>query len=75
MSTNPYKLLRDLLPEPPLQVGTVSSYSSGSALVELPGGGTLNARGNASIGQRVYVRDSVIEGLAPTLPIELIEIT
>ncbi len=74
MSTNPYKLLRDLLPSPPLQVGTVDSVDGGVATIVLPGGLTAQARGSATVGQRVYFRDNLIEGVAPTLPIELIEI-
>ena len=53
---------------PVLEVG------SGIALVVLPGGGLIRARGNAFVGQTVFVRDEVIEGIAPSLPLELIEI-
>lgn len=74
MSVNPFRLLRDLLPEAPLLVGTVTSVSNGMAVLETPGGGTDQARGDASVGDRVFYRDGVIEGPAPTLPIELIEI-
>lgn len=74
MSTNPYKLLRDLLPEAPLQVGIVLASDGGVATIELPGGNTVQARGAASVGSRVFIRDNLIEGTAPTLPIELIEI-
>lgn len=80
MSTNPYVLLRALLPAAPLQVGTVLSVTTADpatgqlALVALPGGGTLQARGAAVVGRRVFVRDGVIEGGAPDLtpvPIEI----
>ena len=71
---NPFKLLRDLLPDAPLQVGTVLSVTSGVAAVELPGGGRLLARGTAATGQRVFVRDGLVEGLAPNLPVEIIEV-
>ena len=74
MSTNPYKLLRDLLPSPPLLVGTVLSASNGVCTIELPGGGVTQARGEAQIGSNVFFRDSVIEGAAPTLTVELIDI-
>lgn len=69
---NPYKLLRDLLPQTPLQVGTVLSVANGVAVIELPGGGRAIARGATAAGARVFFRDSVIEGSAPNLPIELI---
>ena len=71
---NPYKALRALLPDAPLQVGTVDSYSAGVASITLPGGGLITARGTTTVGARVFVRDGVIEGPAPTLPIELIEV-
>ena len=71
---NLYKVFRDLIPEPALQVGTVLSVSGGVASLELPGGGVLKARGDATTGQRVFVRGGVIEGAAPDLPVELIEI-
>jgi hypothetical protein len=74
MSTNPYKLLRDLLPDAPLQVGTVQSISGGVATLLLQGGGIATARGDATVGQRVFFRDNAIEGTAPSLTIEIIEI-
>ncbi|MBL8368541.1 MAG: hypothetical protein JNM54_11600 [Candidatus Accumulibacter sp.] len=47
---------------------------SGVVTVELPGGGLFKARGSAAAGQQVFVRDGVVEALAPRLPIELIDI-
>lgn len=72
--SNPYKALLALLPDPPLQVGTVASVDGGVAVVTMPDGGTLSARGSAAVGARVFVRDGVIEGAAPTLPVEVIEV-
>ena len=72
--SNLFKAFLDLLPGRPLQVGTVLSVTSGIATVELPGGGLVQARGQATAGQRVFVRDGQIEGLAPGLPVEIIEI-
>lgn len=72
--SNPYKALLGLLPQRPLQVGTVQSADAGVAIVELPGGGVIRARGDATVGQRVFVRDGAIEGPAPTLSIELIDV-
>lgn len=71
---NPYKLLRDLIPQPPVQVGTVLSIFNGVAVIQLPGGGRASARGVATVGARVFFRDSAIESAAPNLPIELIEV-
>jgi len=75
MSTfNPWKALQALVAGPPLQVGTVVSVDSGVATIALPGGGVVQARGSGTAGQRVFFRDGSIEGEAPNLPIEVIEI-
>lgn len=71
---NPFKRLMALIPDPPLQVGTVSSTDSGVATLALPGGGLTQARGAATVGSKVFFRDGLIEGPAPNLPIEVIEI-
>ena len=71
---NLYQQFRQLLPDAPLQAGTVLEVGSGIVLVVLPGGGVSGARGNATVGQTVFVRDEVIEGIAPSLPLEIIEI-
>jgi len=72
--TNIYRTFLNLLPARPLQVGTVLSIAGEVASVELPGGGRLQARGQATVGQRVFIRDGVIEGAAPDLPVALIEV-
>ena len=56
-----------LMPTRPLQVGTVVAVVSGVRTVELAGGGQLQVRGTAAVGERVYVRDGAIEGPAPVL--------
>lgn len=71
---NPYKTLLGLLPESPLQVGDVLSISNGVAMIEVPGGGQITARGEATVGQRVFFRDGVIEGQAPDLTYVEVEI-
>ncbi len=63
-----------LIPSAPLQIGTVIVFDAGMATVELIGGGWVTARGDATVGQRVFVRDGVIEGTAPALPVELIDV-
>jgi hypothetical protein len=71
---NLYEQFRQLIPDPPLQAGTVVSVVAGVATVALPGGGLIRARGSTAIGQMVFVRDDVIEGVAPSLTLEIIEI-
>ena len=71
---NVYEQFKQLLIEAPLQVGTVSEIGTGVITVQLPGGGTVKARGSASMGARVFVRDGVMEAVAPNLSLEIIEI-
>ncbi len=71
---NLYEQFRQLIPAPPLQAGTVIDVGSALVTVALPGGGRIKARGSAALGQKVFVRDDAIEGEAPTLPLEIIEI-
>lgn len=71
---NLYKQFLDLIPDPSLQVGDVSAINGNIATVDLPGGGSLTARGVTTVGARVFVRGGVIEGNAPSLPVSLIEV-
>ncbi len=71
---NPYKRLLGLLPVTPLQVGNVTGITNGVATIELPGGGLVTARGNTTPGARVFFRDDVIEGPAPTLTLVTVEV-
>ena len=72
--TNIYRQFLDLLPARPLQVATVTATDGSIATVTLPGGGVLQVRGTAAVGAQVFVRDGVIEGVAPSLTIEVIEV-
>ena len=71
---NLYEQFRQLIPDPPLQAGTVVAVGSGVVTVAMPGGGLIKARGSAAVGQNVFVRDDAVEGIAPALMLELIEI-
>lgn len=71
---NLYKQLKGLFPDPPLQVGDVVAFNNGVATIEVGDGGQVQARGDATVGDRVFFRDGVIEGPAPDLPLELIEV-
>ena len=74
MIYNPYRRLLGLLPTYPLTVGEVISSSGGKVVVEQPGGGRLTARGSGAVGANVFVRDGVVEGAAPDLTVEVIEV-
>lgn len=72
--TNPYRVFKEIFPDAPLQVGEVLVVTGGTATVVLPGGGKLTVRGEATVGQKVYVRDGVIEAEAPNLTLVTIEV-
>lgn len=71
---NLFAEFKALIPQPPLQVGEVTAVANNIATVELPSGDTVQVRGAATVGQQVFFRDGVIEGIAPGLPVELIDI-
>lgn len=66
--SNLLKQFRSLLPEPPLLSGEVTAINGELRTITLPDGATIIARGTAAIGDKVFVRGSAIEGLAPVLP-------
>ena len=80
IGSNVFASLKKMLPEPPLAIGEViSSHSDGTATVQYPGGAQQRVRSVMSLGadlgsssafgegDRVYVRNGVIEGGAPVL--------
>jgi hypothetical protein len=71
---NPYAEFKKLLPNEPLLVGEVAAVDGTEAVITLPDGRTLRARGQASVGQTVFVRGGRIEGEAPALSLVQIEI-
>ena len=71
---NLYEQFRQLLPDAPLQAGAGPQVPLRVVTVQLPGGGVVKARGTAALGQKVFVRDGAVEAVAPSLPLELIEI-
>ncbi len=77
MTTNLYRALRDLLPEAPLQVATVTVVhtAEGVSTVTWPGGSVQRVRGtDVAAGGLAFVRNGVIEGAAPELLLEVIEV-
>jgi hypothetical protein len=73
-SNNLFAQWRQMFATGPLQVGVVIAIEDGTATIELPGGGTLRARGQASVGAHVYVQGGVIQGPAPDLPVDSAEV-
>ncbi len=71
---NPYKRLLNLLPQRPRQVGEVTSITDGVATIVSLGGGISTAVGEATVGDKVFFRDGAIEGPAPDLPVDNIEV-
>jgi hypothetical protein len=72
---NLWKQFRDLLPNDPLQVGSVIAASDTEVTVEKADGSRLKVRGSDyAIGSQVYFRAGAIEGEAPDLPVIHIEI-
>lgn len=77
MNTNLFRALRELLPEAPLQVATVITVnvSTGDSTVTWPGGSQQRVRGvSVAVDQQAFIRNGVIEGAAPTLTFEVIEV-
>lgn len=74
MTSNVYRSFLDLLPGRPRQAGVVIAVSGSAVTVQLPGGGLVQAIGEATIGQRVFEKDGVIEGQAPGLTVVSISI-
>lgn len=71
---NLYSVFKNFLPKKPLLVGVVMSIRAGGCVVQFPNGSVINARGSATVGSSVFVRDDVIEGVAPSLSVVVIEV-
>ena len=53
--SNLYHQFLALLPPRPLQVGAVTAVAGQLCTVQLPGGGVLQVRGAAAVGDQVFV--------------------
>jgi len=72
---NTWSRFKRLLPYDPLLVGTIEQlYPDGTATILMLGGGSQRVRGTGTVGQAVYVRGGMIEGEAPALGQQVIEI-
>lgn len=69
---NPFAELKRLLPDAPLQIGTVVAVEGGSLTVEGLDGRQQIVRGAATVGAQVYHRGGAVEGDAPSLPVSSI---
>lgn len=77
MSGDLWVRFKNLMPEAPLEIGTIAAaYAGGVYLINKLGGGQLRVVSSSghSIGQRVFVRGSETTGAAPDLPQVEIEI-
>lgn len=67
MNWNPYSRFAALVAGPPMDVGEVLSVETDGVIIALVSGAQIRARGDATVGDWVYVRGGVIEGPAPNL--------
>lgn len=75
MQTNIFRALRELLPQPALQVATATAtHPDGTTTVQYPGGASQRLRGTATEGQNVFVQAGAIQGPAPSLPLINIDV-
>jgi hypothetical protein len=65
-----------LLPKDPLLIGTVTAHNAdGTSTIELPDGSLINARGQSvAVDSQAFVQFGQIQGDAPGLSVEVIEI-
>ncbi|MFV0680673.1 hypothetical protein [Ottowia sp.] len=71
---NLFKQFENLLPKRPLEIGVITVVEGGSVLIELPSGQTMRARGTGTLGDVVFVRDGALEGAAPDLPEDTVDV-
>lgn len=75
--TNPFRALKDLLPDPTLAIGTVIAIhaSEGASTVQYPGFVNQKVLGTSvPVGQKAFVRSNRIESTAPNLTSITIEV-
>lgn len=76
MSTNLFRRLQELMPQPALQIAKVMAVNSDqTSTVQYPEGNQQRVRGTSvAVGQPAFVRNGIIEGLAPAFVATVIEI-
>jgi len=65
--SNLYKRLLAVLPSEPRDKGAVVATTPDGAIVELVTGARVRVRGQAQVGDHVFIRGKQIEGPAPAL--------
>lgn len=65
--SNLYKRLLGILPSEPRDKGEVIAVNPDGVTVELVTGARLRVRGEAQVGEHVFIRGRQIEGPAPAL--------
>ncbi len=76
MSTNVFARLRALMPQPALQIAEVVAVNSDqTSTVQYPDGNQQRVRGTSvAVGEPAFVRNGIVEGLAPAYTAVVIEI-
>lgn len=74
--TNIYRRLRELLPQPALLIADVLAVNTdNTSTVQFPDGSQQRVRGTSvAVGQPAFVRNGIVEGLAPSRTATVIEI-
>ena len=69
MAVNVFTRFQALIPSKPLLVGTITAVNTnGSCRVDMPGGGKAVVIGTGyTVGQQVFIKDRIIQGVAPSL--------
>ncbi|PHR26556.1 MAG: hypothetical protein COA36_11790 [Desulfotalea sp.] len=76
MAENIFKKFQALIPSTPLLVGTIAVVNAnGSCRVDTPGGGKMVVIGTGyTAGQQVFIKDRIIQGVAPSLTYHELEV-
>jgi hypothetical protein len=74
--SNLVRTLRELLPQPAVLIGEVLAvHSDNTSTVEFPDGSQQRMRGTSvAVGQAAFVRNGIVEGLAPAREAAVIEV-
>jgi hypothetical protein len=71
-----YRVLQQLLPQPALLIADVLAVNAdNTSTVEFPDGSQQRVRGTSvAVGQPAFVRNGIVEGIAPARSATVIEI-